>query len=161
MGNRSDLSQQLFFYNLFKSVLCLAHWPCCWDDFLNLCWLVWNNAVHVCNFRRRNLDEVFSPCYSLPHVSPSWIVHPFKLLYSAEFIPLRDKGISMRLEPNYCTVKQGDEANLIFTVPSKFSIHLVLICSRPCILLFSVIPSWKLAMCTILIKRTVLEGFIN
>jgi len=42
------------------------------------------------------------------------------VLYSAEFISLRNKAIPIRLERKYCTVKETDEANFIFTVPSKF-----------------------------------------
>jgi len=42
------------------------------------------------------------------------------VLYSAEFISLRNKAIPIRLERKYCTVKESDEANFIFTVPSKF-----------------------------------------
>ena len=79
-GNFSDLPPKLLlFYNLFKTVLFLSHWSCCWlDGFVNLHWLCLKQwCVRVCSFRRWFLVRVvftvaIIPCHTLAYRKLCW-----------------------------------------------------------------------------------------
>ena len=155
-------SALFFFYTLFKTVLCLADWSCCWpDDFGNLCWLCLNSKQRfVCSQLSSKVSSwgnFYSHYDSLIHVNLSQISQ-FILFCSAEFISLRDNAILWDWSVRNVRLTKAIRPTL-HSLPSKFMYSWF--CSSACILSFYVIFSWKTAICTILTYWAVWEGVIN